>query len=108
MRERFYPYPVGCLNEVIKLGVVFPEVRDEIYCQICRQMTGNPDPMSIQYGWDLMTSCISFFPPGSQLENYLEEFLRRYDRMDLVVSLHEIIFLGSGDKLPSLREVVGS
>ena len=107
MRERFYPYPVGCLNEIIKLGVVFPEVRDEIYCQICGQMTGNPDPMSIKYGWDLMASCISFFPPGSELENYLEEFLRRYDRMDLVVSLHEIIFLGSGDKLPSLREVVG-
>ena len=89
MRDRYYPYPFGCLNEIIKSGIVFPDTRDEIYCQLCKQLTNNPSDLSLRYGWELMSSCISFFPPGSRFENYMEAFLRKYDRIDLVINLHK-------------------
>jgi hypothetical protein len=52
-----------------------------------------------------MTTCISFFPPGNEFENYLEAFLREHDRIDLVISLHKIVFTGANEKLPSLRDL---
>ena len=105
MRDRYYPYPLGCLNEIVKCGVVFPDTRDEIYCQLCKQLTNNPNDISSRYGWELMTTCISFFPPGNEFENYLEAFLREHDRIDLVISLHKIVFTGANEKLPSLRDL---
>ena len=52
-----------------------------------------------------MSSCISFFPPGNEFENYLEAFLRKHDRIDLVINLHKIVFTGAVGKLPSLRDL---
>ena len=39
------------------------------------------------------------------VQNYLEAFLREHDRIDLVISLHKIVFTGANEKLPSLRDL---
>lgn len=47
------------------------EMRDELYCQIVKQTTNNPDPNSCEKGWQLMMICLAIFPPSSDLMPHL-------------------------------------
>jgi myosin VIIa len=47
------------------------ELRDELYCQICKQSTNNPDPQSTEKGWQLLMMCLAIFPPSSDLMPHL-------------------------------------
>lgn len=57
-------------------GLMNPPIRDELYIQIIKQCTNNPDPEATKAGWDLMALCLLTFPPSPDLEDYLEVFLR--------------------------------
>jgi hypothetical protein len=47
------------------------ELRDEIFCQIIKQTTENPDPNSAQRGWQLMAIAAGTYPPSREFEPYL-------------------------------------
>lgn len=53
-------------------------IRDELFIQICRQITDNPRRESLILGWELMAICLSFFPPSVKFQPYLEGFISRH------------------------------
>ena len=63
-------------------------VRDEIYCQIIKQLTSNPHPESVAKGWQLLCMCVATFPPSFDFEMYLMHFIleRRDTGRGVVVS----------------------
>ena len=47
------------------------ELRDEIYCQLIKQTTNNPNPESLKRGWQLFGICSGAFPPSKEFEPFL-------------------------------------
>ena len=52
------------LQSTIAYGIERAELRDEIFCQLIRQVTNNPKQDSIMRGWHFLTLCTIAFPPS--------------------------------------------
>jgi hypothetical protein len=65
-----------------------PDIRDEFYCQLCKQLKNNPGSKSVLHGWQLMTLCLSIFPPSTQLQLPMMSFCASNLSQAGDVSLH--------------------
>jgi len=61
---------------VIQQGLTHERLRDEIYVQLCNQTMGDPrrTDLQIDRAWQLLTNCLSVFPPSMQLTKYLLKY----------------------------------
>lgn len=68
-----------------------PVIRDEVYCQIIKQVTSHPNrrSSSCRHGWELLSICAGFFPPSETFEPYLRKFVQTYSS-DPNTEFHEI------------------
>lgn len=50
--------------DIITTALAQPQLRDELYVQLCRQTTENHMRESLIRGWELFAVCLSFVPPS--------------------------------------------
>ncbi|CAG5121799.1 unnamed protein product [Candidula unifasciata] len=61
---------------VCAMGIYKPVLRDELYCQLCKQLTNNPSRNSIMRGWVLLNLFAGSFSPSENFAHILVNFLR--------------------------------
>eukprot|EP01084_Bolivina_argentea_P100675 180681_1 len=66
----------GHIDKLLRCVLKAPQVlRDELFCQICKQTHGNPNLDSLVKGWKLMCIVCSILPPSAQLAPFLATYI---------------------------------
>eukprot|EP00118_Oscarella_pearsei_P021084 m.234434 g.234434 ORF g.234434 m.234434 type:complete len:2256 (+) comp40110_c0_seq18:209-6976(+) len=82
LKNRTMPLPMYRLTKLEKLhyivghGILYPNLRDEIFCIIYKQIYGNPNQSSKALGWILLCLCLCCFFPSKRLLPYLRRFIK--------------------------------
>mmetsp|Transcript_15499 Transcript_15499/g.46419 ORF Transcript_15499/g.46419 Transcript_15499/m.46419 type:complete len:801 (-) Transcript_15499:51-2453(-) len=101
--------------DIVNAGLSVAQLRDEIYCQLCKQTTENPDASSDIKGWLLIGLSIQYFPPSRDLEQWfkahLEDFASHPDTKQgriAVYCLRRLPYIcgaGARGRVPTCAEV---
>lgn len=93
--DKIMSFPEMLAVEIIQIGVQTPELRDEVYCQVIKQLTDNPSQEATTKAKKLLGCCLRFFPPSREFENYLEIYFRKQSNDEYRRMLHQVIFSGA-------------
>ncbi|KDQ63918.1 hypothetical protein JAAARDRAFT_117739 [Jaapia argillacea MUCL 33604] len=109
---------VGLLEEerwLLSEGLAHGELRDEIYCQVMKQLSGNPNTESVFKGWQLLCVLLITFPPSKDFEPYLQSFMQQRTthpegRVDVMAkyAIRRLTYIskkGPRGKPPSISEI---
>ncbi|WWD20651.1 hypothetical protein CI109_105127 [Kwoniella shandongensis] len=100
---------------MIQLCVSAGEMRDEVYCQLIKQLTKNPEHDPIVLGFQLFCVLVNAFGPSKNFEPFVKSFLQRHtsEQMDgigvmakyCVVKLDAISAKGGRGKTLTVGEI---
>jgi len=76
MGEKKTKRPEKFANAFLTFGMENPEFRDELYIQIVKQLTNNPDPASVALGYEILGMALRTFLPSPDLEDWLVMWIR--------------------------------
>ena len=68
-------YVTELTDQIFKPAIDKSELRDELYCQLMKQLTRNAK-LSEQKCWELLWLCSGLFSPSAQLYPHLSKFLQ--------------------------------
>jgi len=82
---------VDSTKQLIKMGLARSLIRDELYCQVIKQITGHPERNgpNCRKGWELLCLCASFFGCSTTFEPYLKKYIHTYAN-DPSTEFHDI------------------
>uniref|UniRef100_A0A3Q4H6V3 Unconventional myosin-VIIa-like n=1 Tax=Neolamprologus brichardi TaxID=32507 RepID=A0A3Q4H6V3_NEOBR len=75
--------PLELTDQIFGPATKHDALRDEIYCQIMKQMTNNNNRFSMEHGWQLMWLSCGLFPPSQPLLKHAQRFLESRRREPL-------------------------
>uniref|UniRef100_A0A3Q1FDI1 Unconventional myosin-VIIb-like n=1 Tax=Acanthochromis polyacanthus TaxID=80966 RepID=A0A3Q1FDI1_9TELE len=75
--------PLELTDQIFGPATQHEALRDEIYCQIMKQMTNNNNRFSMEQGWQLLWLCCGLFPPSQALLKHAQRFLESRRRMPM-------------------------
>lgn len=107
MGDKKAQYPDQLMQELINQCITEnPKLRDEMYMQLMKQLTLNPDPESKRKGWQLMLLMLDSFAPTNEFENHVEFFLRNFANPPekYINVLHQTLYGGNRQQAPSPEE----
>ncbi|XP_074175467.1 myosin XVB [Rhinolophus sinicus] len=98
------------LYELLKLCREKENLRDEIYCQVIKQVTGHPQLEPCARGWSFLSLLTGFFPPSTTLMPYLTKFLQDSGQSQELARtsqdhLQRTVKYGGRQRLPSPGEM---
>ena len=65
-------------KKILKLCLSAPTgIRDEVYVQLMKQTTKNPRKDSERRGWEVLTQCLSFFPPSKMIVDTVKDYIEK-------------------------------
>ncbi|XP_009705855.1 PREDICTED: unconventional myosin-XV, partial [Cariama cristata] len=67
---------VECIYEILQLCKEKESLHDEVYCQVIKQVTHNPNQESVLRGWLLLNLLTGYFLPSNILLPYATKFLQ--------------------------------
>jgi len=106
MGDRAYPSPLLLVQEILSTALDNSWIRDEIYCQIIKQVSSNPSSESTSKGWQIMALSLETFPPNSEFENFLEMYLRSSPNSERYIRiLHATVYGGARRSPPTEQEI---
>ena len=114
MGDKQMSFPATLAQDILQKGLENIPLRNEIYCQVMKQLSSNPKPESIAKGWQMMCMCVSTFPPTIDFENYLLNFiLKKVESRGAVKNyakyclraLEGMLTSGASGFVPSVEEI---
>lgn len=102
-------------QQIVEKAINVPELRDELYCQLCKQTTLNPEIESTYKGWDLVCIACSYFPPTKDLEQWLLSYIKEQLKLEdlklrayaayCLRRLPKVCSLGARGRVPTVKEI---
>lgn len=73
-------FPASLAQDLVDRCLTQPQMCDEVYLQLCKHITENPENQSLGRAWQLMCICVGAFPPSLDFEPYLLNFLQTNEK----------------------------
>jgi hypothetical protein len=92
MGDRKYQYRDTLAIEILNVGMDNDDnMRVELYVQLMKQLTKNPESSSVDMGWNLFAMMLIYFAPPATIDNFVAFFINKNappsDKNRLKVSL---------------------